>query len=309
MSTISSLISSGGGGGSEVNDTKYINSRTALITTESGEKWLQSGTLNTDTATYSDATALVTGATYTNSNYTPPNQGSVMSGLMYDGTNFWISYRNSQMISKYSFNGSAFTHISNMTIGSGTEPVGMDYIASSVNENDNGVAVIYVADSNGGHVKRWNASTGGVMSTYITSQGGCFGVVVIDDVVYVGRQNGYVYMFSALNNAAAAPTAFAIAEVGTQGQNMTKHNGYIWVTNRSGVAYKYSTGGVYQGSTADLNPASVSSTEYGGLAFVGDKLYSNNNQDNKVYQFNPNNSVGISAKSTQGGAPLYTRIK
>jgi len=307
MSTLTGFISSGGGGSSEVNDTKYINSRTALITTESGEKWLQSGTLSTDTATYSDATALVTGATYTNSNYTPPNQGSVMSGLMYDGTNFWISFRNSQKISKYSFNGSAFAHISNIYIGSGTEPVGMDYIASSVNENDSGVAVIYVADSNGGHIKRWNASTEAVMSTYITGQSGCFGVVVIDNVVYVGRQNGYVYKFNAINNSVDG--SFPIAEVGTQGQNMAKHNGYIWVTNRNGVAFKYSTSGIYQGSSADLNPASVSSTEYGGLAFVGDKVYSNNNQDNKVYQFNQNNSVGISEKSTQGGAPLYTRIK
>ena len=59
MSNFTDFI--GGGGGSEVNDTKYINSRTALITTESGEKWLQSGTLSTDTATYSDATAIVHG--------------------------------------------------------------------------------------------------------------------------------------------------------------------------------------------------------------------------------------------------------
>jgi len=299
----------GAGGGSEVNDTKYINSRTALITTASGEKWLQSGTLNTDTATYSDATTLVTGATYTNSNYTPPNQGAIMSGIMNDGTNFWISYRNSQIISKYSFNGSAFTHISNISTGSGTEPVGMDYIASSVNEDDSGEAVIYVTDSSAGHVKRFNAATGALMSGYITGQSGCFGAVVVDDVVFVGRQNGYVYMFSAINHTAMSPSSFAIAEVGTQGQNMAKHNGYIWVTNRNGVAYKYSTSGIYQGSSANLNPASVSSTEYGGLAFVGDKVYSNNNQDNKVYQFNQNNSVGISAKSTQGGAPLYTRIK
>jgi hypothetical protein len=208
---------------------------------------------------------------------------------------------------RYSFNGSAFTHISDISIGSGTEPVGMDYIASSVNQNDNGVAVIYVADSNGGHVKRWNASTGAVMSGYISSQTGCFGAVVVDDVVYVGRQNGYVYKFNALNNVADG--SFPIAEVGTQGQNMTKHNGYIWITNRNGVAYKYSTSGIYQGNSANLNPASVGSTEYGGLAFVGDKVYSNNNQDNKVYQFNQNNSVGISEKSTQAGAPLYTRIK
>jgi len=56
MSTITSLISSGGGGGSEVNDTKYIHSSANIITTESGEKWQKSGYVgNLDTTTYPNA--------------------------------------------------------------------------------------------------------------------------------------------------------------------------------------------------------------------------------------------------------------
>jgi len=37
MSTITSLISSGGGGGSNVNDIKFTNNTASLITTESDE--------------------------------------------------------------------------------------------------------------------------------------------------------------------------------------------------------------------------------------------------------------------------------
>ena len=58
MSTITSLISSGGGSGSEVNDNKYTHSAANLITTESGEVWLKGGVTETDVATYPDATAV-----------------------------------------------------------------------------------------------------------------------------------------------------------------------------------------------------------------------------------------------------------
>jgi hypothetical protein len=58
MSNFTDYIGGSGGGGSEVNDVKYIASTVDLITTESGEKWQKSGLLtNSDTTTYSDATS------------------------------------------------------------------------------------------------------------------------------------------------------------------------------------------------------------------------------------------------------------
>jgi hypothetical protein len=55
MSNFTDFIG-GGGGGSEVNDTKYIHSSVNIITTESGEKWQKSGYVgNLDTTTYPNA--------------------------------------------------------------------------------------------------------------------------------------------------------------------------------------------------------------------------------------------------------------
>ena len=49
----------GASGGSEINDNKVINSLATLITTESGEKWLRSGTLDANTSAYPNATSLL----------------------------------------------------------------------------------------------------------------------------------------------------------------------------------------------------------------------------------------------------------
>ena len=55
MTALTELISAGGGG-SEVNDTKYIHSSANIITTESGEKWQKTGYAgNLDTTTYPNA--------------------------------------------------------------------------------------------------------------------------------------------------------------------------------------------------------------------------------------------------------------
>ena len=48
MTALTELISAGGGG-SEVNDTKYIHSSANIITTESGEKWQKTGMRATST--------------------------------------------------------------------------------------------------------------------------------------------------------------------------------------------------------------------------------------------------------------------
>jgi hypothetical protein len=58
MSNFSDFIgSSGGGGGSQVNDAKYINSSEDLIITDDGQHWQKSGITTTDSVLYPDATA------------------------------------------------------------------------------------------------------------------------------------------------------------------------------------------------------------------------------------------------------------
>ena len=106
MSTISSLISSGGGGGSNVNDIKFTNNTDSLITTESDEVWLKGGVTETDVATYPDATS---NFAYSGVYIVVGAQGTLPYGATWDGTYFWIL--NNQTVYKYSAAAVSYTHL------------------------------------------------------------------------------------------------------------------------------------------------------------------------------------------------------
>lgn len=297
----------GAGGGSEVNDQKFINSNESLITTASGEKWLQAGTLSTDTTTYPDATSTFSGATYANTSYDITGQGSDPAGMANDGAgNFWICYRNSSYIRKYN---SSFVYQNvQIDLGSGNDCEGLFYVASSANTSDGGVAVLYVALPNIGGVKRYNASTGAVMSGYITGAGTVKGVTVdSDNIVWTIASNGNVSKWNASDNSSAGG-AFGSAGIG----DIFEREGFLWVISSSHVAHKYSKAGSNLSESFSLNPTSAGTGNRTGVTLTDTNLYYTGSHlaaSVGVEKFNIVNAIGLGTSLDEAGSPLYTRIK
>tara|TARA_R110001632_G_scaffold151329_1_gene268939 strand:+ start:133 stop:1209 length:1077 start_codon:yes stop_codon:yes gene_type:complete len=97
MSNLSALISasSGGGGGSQVNDAKYIVNDIDLIITADGEHWQKSGVTTADTVTYSDA-SVATGpiSTTTDPEVTLPDSHDRATSGQSTTNGKWLWYTN-----------------------------------------------------------------------------------------------------------------------------------------------------------------------------------------------------------------------
>ena len=304
MSTISSLISSGGG--SEVNDNKVINSIASLITTESGEKWLQSGTLDSNTSTYPDATSLPSGATYTNTNWSVASQMALPSGITWDGSFFYVCDRtNNGSVYKYNSVGT-YQNTSFTTFDS--ENNGLTWDGT----------YFYVAGTGTGKLNRYNSSWA-LQTWQINNLGGITGVAVIGTTLYAYVQsiNGgntpadldVVIPLTITSSGGTAGTPFSTnAQIGGQPQDLATDGTYLYAISRTGVAFQYTTSGVYTGATFSVNPLSSSTTDFGGVTFKGTELYSTNATDDKVFQFNVTNSVGIINRVNTDGGTIYTRI-
>ena len=308
MSNFTDFISSGGGG-SEINDNKVINSAASLITTESGEKWLRSGTLDGNTSAYPNATSLLSSATYTSTNWSVASQITIASGITFDGTFFWVCDRiPNNNVYKYNASG-AYQGVS---------------FATSGNSENNGIfwngSHFYIAGSNsGGNIKRYSASGTLDSGWSIGSVAGCTGVAVIGTTVYVYVQsyNGggsnansdNVVPFTLTSSGGTAGTPFSThSNTGGQIQDLTTDGTHLYATTRTGVVFQYTTSGTYTGVTFNVNALSSASIDYGGVAFKGTKLYSTNGRDNKVFEYNKGFSVGLTSEVNTDGGTIYTRI-
>ena len=305
MSNFSDFIS-GSGGGSEVNDNKVINSIASLITTESGEKWLQSGTLDSNTSTYPDATSLPSGATYTNTNWSVASQMALPSGITWDGSFFYVCDRtNNGSVYKYNSVG-AYQNTSFTTNGAENNSLTWDG------------TYFYIGTTSNGQVYRYNSSWT-LQNWAITGVGGVTGVAVIGTTcyVYVQAYNGggspantdVVVPFTITSSGGTAGTPFSTnAQIGGQPQDLATDGTYLYAVSRTGVVFQYTTSGVYTGATFSVNPLSSSTTDFGGVTFKGTELYSTNATDDKVFQFNVTNSVGLGQQVNTDGGTIYTRI-
>jgi len=302
----------GAGGGSEVNDQKFINSEESLITTSSGQKWLKSGTLSSDTTTYPDATSTFSGATYANTTFNISGQGTDPEGMANDGAgNFWICFNNEAYIRKYN---SSFVYQNvQINLGSGADPRGLFYVASSAKTSsvsDGGVAVLYVALSNIGGVKRYNASTGAEMSGYITNAGNVRGVTVdSDNYVWTIESNGNVKKWNASDNTAAAN----FSTFGTAGGgDIFEKDGFLWAVSTTHVAHKYAKSGTNVNQSFVLNPTNTGGDGKAGITLTDTNLYYAHwylSAAVGVQKYNINNDIGLSTSLFEAGSPLYTRIK
>ncbi len=122
MSTISSLISSGGGG-SEVNDIKFSNSTANLITTESDEVWLKGGVTETDITTYPDATSAFA---YSGTSFVITAQENEPRDITWDGTYFWVLGGDGRDVGKYNASGT-YQNVAFSVISQDNAPTGLEW--------------------------------------------------------------------------------------------------------------------------------------------------------------------------------------
>lgn len=306
MSTLTGFISSGGGGGSEINDNKVINSVASLITTESGEKWLQSGTVSTATSTYPDATNALTAMTLGSVARSTSSQITNPSGLLWDGSYFWALGSNTPRgLYKYNADGTyanVYTATNQSlalqaitTDGSNLYVVG----TSAVNSANHTVTQYTLAGVATG--TSWEWANG---SSWLAA-----GLAYYDNHFYGlqfdtgGSNTANIYKFTTAG-VLVGTVVTGLNQTGSW-KTMMYHNGEFLVGEYNGRVYVYTTAGVYTGKTFNLQSGLDNLV---GLTYDGTKFWGLSYSTNSFKDVIPTNSLGISSQVSTDGGVVYTRI-
>ena len=288
----------GAGGGSEINDQKAIYSTANLITTESGEVWLKSGVVSTDTTTYPDATTALTGATY-NSNFSLP-QMSVPTGLAFDGTHFHI-LQNSGYVYKYTLAGVYLGNLQLPSIGSWVS--GLTYDGT----------YFYAGDNTNQRIRRYNSSWVLDTSWGITWSGSNvyhLGIAIVNGVLFALRQDENCHKYTITASGGTANGSFSVAaQTGSATGLLATDGTHIYASNQHQVMFQYTTTGTYTGVSLNVNNYG-SNTQAGGAVFEGNVIYVTDDQSDKVVKWNKIYSLGMTAADTTlANGTRYVRIK
>ena len=306
MSTLTGFISSGGGGGSEINDNKVINSSASLITTESGEKWLQSGTLSTATSTYPNATDSLTAMTLGSVAHSTSSQITNPRGLLWDGSYFWAVATNSPRgIYKYNANGTyanVYIALSNVNLN-----------VYDLTTDGTNIYVVSQSSSNGNDETVTQHTMAGVATgtSFELATGTGFqirGIAYFDSHFYIIEQNASNYTWSIHKYTMAGVYVSTLAS----GLNQTGspwafmyHEGEFLLAENNGRVYVYTLAGAYTGKVFNLNPGL---DNLKGLAYDGTKFWGLSSSTNSFKDIIPTRSLGISSKVSTDGGVVYTRI-
>jgi len=290
MSTITSLISSGGGG-SEINDQKFINSTANLITTESGEVWLKGGVTETDLTTYPDATATLA---YSGFTFSVGAQDGEPQGVTSDGTYLWVIGSNSGAVYKYSMAG-VYQNVS-FSVGSQT--------GGNIDDVMWDGSHFWVVSNSNDAVYKYNAS--GVyqnVSFSVASQMGVPRGIAWDGTYFyiVDQTNDRAYKYNA--GGTYQNVSFVVAD---SPQGIAYDGSHLWVISvTTQKLHQYTTAGVATG--LEISTASLGSNP-SGLGNDGTTLYTTDRIIDNVFKFQDQIGIG-SQGGTEYGNQNYTRIK
>ena len=307
MSTLTGFISSGGGGGSEINDNKVINSGASLITTESGEKWLQSGTLSTATSTYPNATSALTAMTLGSVAHSTSSQITNPRGLLWDGSYFWAVATNSPRgIYKYNANGTyanVYIALSNVNLNVydlTTDGTNIYVLWQATNGNDEQVTQHTMAGVATGTSWQWSSGTG-YRATGITYFDNNFYLLEFD----TGGANTARIQKLTMAGAWVSTVATGLNQTGSW-TTMMYHEGEFLAGENNGRVYVYSSSGVYTGKVFNLQSGL---DNLKGLTYDGTKFWGLSSATNSFKDIIPTVSLGIATKRTEySGGVVYTRI-
>ena len=292
MSTISSLISSGGG--SEVNDIKFITNSANLITTESGEVWLKGGVTETDVATYPDATSSLA---YTGTSFSTASQMSAESGIAYVGGYLWVIGKTNNTVYKYS-TGGVYQNVSFSVASDDTDMFGLtgrdnlEFLACGT-QNDK--------------VYRYTSSGALISSFSIAAQTTtCKGLAWDGSYVWVVSSNGSASTIHKYDiSGTYQNVVYTITAQDNSAQGITWDGSFFWVCGRQNNSiYQYTAAGVYTGSTKSV---AAQGTRPVGITFADSAYWVVDETANGVYKYQ--NQIGCGAGTEGTSNNLYTRIK
>ena len=285
----------GAGGGSEVNDQKFINSATNLITTESGEKWLKSGVTETSVSDYPNASTVISTIANGSFNF---SAASAPKGIVAIGSDIWVLY--SASMQKFAnTGGSALITIGTLG-GSETNARGLGYDGTH----------LYVVGDQYDWVARYNTAGVYQNSSFSTSPSSSPRSAAWDGSHFHVSQysNSTVYKITA-----AGVYSGQSYTVQTSGCFLTVADGYIYAMRPDSTIDKYSTGGTYINTLSSSSFVSGvtnnnSTNAHSGITYDGSNFWICVLNNERAYKFTTGKAVGITSSITEAGSPLYSRI-
>ena len=296
-----------GGGGSEINDNKVINSAASLITTASGEKWLQSGTLSTATSTYPNATNALTAMTLGSVAHSTSSQITNPRGLLWDGSYFWAVATNSPRgIYKYNANGTyanVYIALSNVNLN-----------VHDLTTDGTNIYVLWQATNGSDEQVTQHTMAGVATGTSFTLATGASlkatGITYFDNNFYVlefdqGGANTANIQKLTMAGVYVSTVATGLNQTGSW-TTMMYHEGEFLAGENNGRVYVYSSSGVYTGKVFNLQSGL---DNLKGLTYDGTKFWGISTATNSFKDIIPTVSLGIATKRTEySGGVVYTRI-
>ena len=295
----------GAGGGSEINDNKVINSTASLITTASGEKWLQSGTISTATSTYPNATNALSAMTLGSLAHSTSSQITNPSALLWDGSFFWALGSNTPRgLYKYNADGT-YANVYTAT----NQSLALDDITT----DGTNLYVLGTSASNSANYTVTQYTMAGVAtgtSFEIANGSGWYsrGITIHDNILYQLQDNSSYLGYITTHTLAGVQTGTLASGLNqTQSwKTMMYHEGELLVGDNNGRVYVYNLAGAYTGKTFNLQSGLDNMK---GLTYDGTKFWGLSSSTNSFKDIIPTNSLGIATKRTEyNGGVVYTRI-
>ena len=282
----------GAGGGSNVNDVRFITNSANLITTESGEVWLKGGVTETDVATYPDATA--------NLAYTGTTFGVRQSGwendIAYDGTYLWVLNSYANEIDKYSTAG-AYQNVTFSVASQDTDMFGVVIVGTD----------FYMVGTQNDKVYKFN-SAGVFQSDFsIASQTTTAKGIAFDGTyLYVASGNGSASTMHKYSTAGAYQNVvFTLTAQDNNVQGITWDGNFFYVAGRQyNALYQYTAAGAYTGKTLSV---AAQGTRPTGVVFGDSAYWVIQDTADAVYKYI--NQIGCGDRLEGTGNNLYMRIK
>jgi len=295
VSNFSDFISSGGGG-SEVNDIKAVNSQANLITTESGEKWLKSGVTDTAINDFPAAIRSLTNMASSSSNFNIAASGR---GCVAVGSDIWVVY-DSTMQKFANTGGSAVATYNLGNSISETGAIGFDGTH------------IWVA-SGGSSGRIWKYTLAGAYANVnfsVLSQTTTPRSLVWDGSHWhvCNYSNNQVYKYTA--------AGVFVSQYLIQGQDnrLTLAEDYLYGISRNRDVHKYTTDGrskglFASGSNIIQDVVTGSDGSVTGIAFTGTHFHILDRPTLKMHKFQAPKAVGLPTIDTSVfNGSVYTRI-
>ena len=292
MSTISSLISSGGG--SAVNDIKFANSTANLVTTESDEVWLKGGVTESDTATYPDAS---TNVAYSGVSFSLSAQTTNARGITWNGSHFFVVAQTANKVYKYTsagvYTGTSYAlSISNL-------PTGITWDGT----------YFWVVTTGDNKVYKYNASFvyQSIEFNIATRTTDPSGITYDGTHLWVVGTNENVSKWT--TSGTDTGVNFSVTAQENNPKGVAWDGTHLWIAgSQYETAFQYTTAGSYTG--LNFSAASQSSNT-GGLLSVGNDFWVIDQSSKAAYKYTQVIGVTNNASASQiaNGRQNYVRIK